>query len=208
MSRHLRVLLCILCAAAAPASGAIISISGGGIIHHPSTSSPINVNPNQVQANVLQGFDEQQDVVLVSNLVVNLNGTNVTLLAGTMVDSHFLWFDPAAARTITGVVATFDQQVLGVILTDAGLFNTHDDFGLPDPSVVDYPSTNVFQYGTDGINIAFTSNSITVSLTASSPGDHIRVLTVPSSTAVPEASSFAIFFSLLFSTRRRCTRME
>ncbi len=110
-------------------------------------------------------------------------------MGGTALDSHLLWFDPGPSSSFSNVTVIFDEDVLGIILTDQGLFDTHGVFGR---TGVTYPGSRINAYGTDGVDIAVSGNTITAALTASTPGDYMRVLTIPSAVAIPEPGAVAL----------------
>ena len=84
-------------------------------------------------------------------------------MAGTALDSHLLWSDPGPSSSFSNVTAIFDEDVLGIILTDQGLFDTHGVFGR---TGVTYPGSLISAYGTDGVDIAISGNTITATLAA------------------------------------------
>ena len=108
----LRVLLMLALCQIVPASpvSAVISAgivtggsayTGGGtfvILTPPLTNSfgPTNtVGNDNFQSLDLFGFNELQDVVLTSNLVVDVGSSPIP--AGTAVSSHYVFFDPATS---------------------------------------------------------------------------------------------------------------
>lgn len=136
----------------------------------------------------LWGFDEDQNVLVgPGNLAVDLiaGGGSGTILAGTEVASHYIFFDPVS-HSQTGYV-DFDAKILAVITTTARL------------AASDYLANTGVTYLNPGLRGLEAGDSATISgtddhrllvnWTASSPGDYVRVLTEHSPGAVPEAGS-------------------
>ncbi|MCE7974623.1 MAG: hypothetical protein DYG92_09945 [Leptolyngbya sp. PLA1] len=189
------------CAAAlsvtAAANAGITSITNGGIFH---ASPPSTIGlPNNNQANVVQGFDEVQDLVLTTPLSLFSYYTNsfVVLPAGTEISSHMVLFDPVQSASASADVS-FTEPILGIIYQDLPLFNTHSLLGR---SGVSYPGTNVNAYGFEATESATLVGVFTLrfSATASNPGDRFRVITFPT----PGAASLLALSSLLAARRRR-----
>lgn len=121
----------------------------------------------------LFALNEKQHVTLLRNIS--------TLAAGTVVNSHLVWYDPAIRNTLNGTVI-FNRNILAVITTRNGLRDTNGIFGNP---FVTYATPSAVGLETrDGFS--FSGNTLTVNFTASEPGDVLRVLT----SAVPEPSTW------------------
>ncbi|MBP6900207.1 MAG: PEP-CTERM sorting domain-containing protein [Burkholderiaceae bacterium] len=181
-------------------SGTVTSATGSFVkLSVPLTgSTPANTvgNNNFNQPN-LYGFDESQNTTLTAALVPD---QGAALAAGTTVASHYIFFDPTSGA-LTGTV-TFDANVLAVLSSTATLLAT------------DYLANTGVTYlnptlrGLEAVDsVGFSGNQITVNLTASSPGDYIRVLTAFSPGAVPEPGSLALaglaLTGLIAASRRR-----
>lgn len=167
------------------------AFNNGGVFQQLTPAAGFNVGNNNQQSNNLFAFDEQQSVTLLSAI----GG----LAAGTVVNSHYVFFDPGPSRRGIGYV-DFDGDILGVLdnkadmdLTDALLGNANVNYvsvnlrGLEDP---------------DSFNIV--GNRLNVNFRASSPGDYVRVLTA--APAVPEPSTWAMMiggFGLVGGAMRR-----
>ena len=181
---------------AAPAGATILSGSvtaGGGAfikLAIPLTgSSPLNTvgNDNFNQQN-LYGFDESQNTTLTANLTPNLvpAGGLTTLLSGTTVASHYVFYDPVSGN-IKGTV-NFDADILAVMTNTTTLAAT------------DYLANTGVTYLNPGLRGLEAGDAVTLSgarqisidFTASSPGDYVRVLTAFSPGAVPEPGSYAL----------------
>ncbi len=140
-------------------------------------------NNNQQDNDTLFAFNEKQNVLLGSNLVLDQGGT---LMAGTRVASHGVVFDPSGDRTLIGSV-TFDRPILGLIWTTNRLVATDALLGLPDITY-NSPGARGLE-NRDQPGTSFSGNVLTINdWRASSPGDNLRVLTA----AVPEPATWAM----------------
>jgi hypothetical protein len=157
-------------------------------------------NNNQQDNDTLFAFNERQNVLLGSNLMLDQGGT---VMAGTRVASHGVVFDPRNNRTLVGSV-TFDRPILGLIWSTNRLIATDTLFGLPGITY-NSPGARGLE-NRDRPGTSFAGNVLTINdWAASSPGDNIRVLTA----AVPEPATWAMLilgFGLVgFAARRRPT---
>jgi hypothetical protein len=142
----------------------------------PLTNSfgPANtVGSNNFESLNLFGFNELQDVVLASNLVVDIGSSPIP--AGTAISSHYVFFDPGTNESIAGTVV-FDTNVLAVIVTTTNLADS--DF-LAAPGVNYVGSVARGLEAGDSVNIfpSVPPKQVLVQLSAGSPGDYIRVIT-------------------------------
>jgi hypothetical protein len=150
--------------------------AGGGtfvLLIPPLTNSfgPANtVGSNNFESLNLFGFNELQDVVLSSNLLVDI-GTN-PVPAGTAISSHYVFFDPPTNSDIAGGVA-FDTNVLAIITSTTNLASS-DFLALPGVNYAGVAARGL-EAG-DSANIS-PPNHVIVQLYAGSPGDYIRVIT-------------------------------
>jgi hypothetical protein len=159
--------------------------SGGTFVQLPvpwgSISSPANtVGDNNFNNPNLNAFDEQQNVTLSAALTTNV-GMN-PIAAGTRVSSEFVFFDPAATSTMVGYV-TFNTPVLGII-TEQGTLIASNFLGAPGIKYLD-PADVGLESGDSVIIDPSHPNRIDWDTSASSPGDHVRVILQ----AVPEPST-------------------
>ncbi len=141
---------------------------------------PDSVGNDSFQSPNLYGFDEDQNILLTAPLTVNVGASPIP--AGTIVASHYVFFDPGPTLHVVGTV-DFDAPILGIITTTTQL--AASDF-LANTGV-DYlnPSARGLEAG-DSVTISGT-DQILFDTVASSPGDYVRVLTAFSpAAAVPE----------------------
>jgi hypothetical protein len=117
---------------------------------------------------------------------------------GQAVQSWFLMWDPKSDR-VKGTVS-FDQKILFVHDDKSELMATA---GFQKPGVTyNYSNNAVGLESGDKSGTSFAANTLSLSWNASSPGDHIRVMT-----AVPEPGTYALMAAGLagvgFMARRR-----
>jgi hypothetical protein len=158
-----------------------------------TASTPDNtVGENNFDNLNLYGFDEGQNIVISKPLAVddlaNGDGSGTgagTLAKGTVVASHYVFFDPKDPASQTGIV-DFDSKILAVISRTNNL--SASDFLIK--TGVDYlnPTARGLEAG-DSVTISGLKQ-IKVDWSAANPGDYVRVLTAYSPAgAVPEPSS-------------------
>jgi hypothetical protein len=157
---------------------------------------PPSVVAGQLQSDIqIPAFDEQQNVVLATNLLIDIalpgtyDGTNPltpgVIQSGTTVSSHYVHFDAAtdtfsSGLGISGGSIKFDHQIIGVIIQDTNLDASDSVVGV---STTTYPSgLNTFRglemVGFEGDSITVGCDTITVnSLFVQGLTDQFRVLT-------------------------------
>lgn len=165
--------------------GSWLDYAGGG-----------KVGNNSFDANgVFYTMDEAQNTVLAATVAVD--GGSVA--AGTSVDSHLLWFDPKISQRVQASV-TFSGRILGVIITQSGLLATNDLLGL---AGVTYLMPRLV--GLEGADLfSINGNVLMVDWRASTPGDHIRVITA--TVPVPAAGGLLALGLLGLAAMRRRKR--
>ncbi|SIO16668.1 PEP-CTERM protein-sorting domain-containing protein [Parasphingorhabdus marina DSM 22363] len=168
-----------------------IAFDNGGVFQE---SIPVIVGNNHQDSNNLFAFNENQGVALDADV----GG----LTAGTLVNSHYVFFDPLARGT-TGVgYVDFDGEIIGVLSGKADMDATDTLLGL---GAVNYVSVSLRGLeAADSFNVV--GNRLNIDFRASSPGDYIRVLTAP----VPEPSTWAMMiggFGLVGGAMRRRRKM-
>jgi len=163
-----------------------------------------SVGNDTFQSPNLFGFDEDQNVQVVTgplayDLTVggtiggpgNPPGPNPGSLAvGTVVASHYIFFDPGPTTSIEGYVE-FDSDIIAVIVTTQNLF----DSDYLANTGVNYlnPSARGLELNNQDFIVSVTNRRIDIDFYASTPGDYIRVLTAYSPGAVPEPATMALF---------------
>jgi len=135
------------------------------------------VGKNNFNDGWLHSFDEEQNV-WSNDYSEEINAT---------VSSHYVFFDPKYSKTVEGWVA-FDGEILAIIWGRAGLMSTEDQFGLDNVNYR-YPRL-VGLERRDRRGTSFLDNILTIDWKASSPGDHIRVIT--RAVSIPEPGSLAL----------------
>jgi len=182
-------------AASFPASATIVSgvVTGGTALAAGGTfvlltvplmnpfGPPDSVGNDNFQSPDLYGFDEDQNILLTAPLMVDVGSSPIP--AGTVVASHYVFFDPGPSEQVIGTV-NFDAPILGILTSTNSLAAT--DF-LANTGV-NYlnPGARGLEPG-DSVTISGT-NQILFDTFASSPGDYVRVLTAfsPAAAAAPE----------------------
>ena len=152
----------------APALCTHAAIIGGDAAMIPP---PDTVGNNHQQFDQLLAFDEVQNFILTTDLVLDA----ITIPAGTMISSHYVIYDPpGSGNTINGTVE-FDGDVVAVLTRRGEMKNTDALLGA---TGVDYRSP--VGRGLEGVDSVTISgpNQVTFDLTAGQPGDYIRVITI------------------------------
>jgi hypothetical protein len=184
---------------AAPSQAIILSgmltggsaFSGGGAFVKLTPPLPNPVGPpNSVGQDNFQslnvfGFDEDQNITIPSSLSAEVGLS--PLPAGTVVASHYVFFDPNQIARAIGTV-NFDSNVLAIMTSTQTMGNS--DF-LANTGV-NYlnPTARGLEAG-DVVTISG-AQQISFDFSAGSPGDYIRVLTQYSPGAVPEPGTWAL----------------
>ncbi|MEL6328281.1 MAG: hypothetical protein AAFR38_01355 [Planctomycetota bacterium] len=150
-----------------------------------------NVGNNNQQMNVLYAFNEQRGVTLTMDLAVD----GGVIAAGTVVDSHYIVYDPVNNSVVGDVI--FDDDILGVI-SETSILAASDFLGAP--------STNYLNPGLRGLesgdSYMVNGDTITVRFSASTPGDYVRVITL-SKIPTPGAAATLALGGLVAARRRR-----
>ena len=189
-------------------SGTVTAVSpdtgsaGGTFTQLTTFPAGYKVGNNNINVNdTVFGFDEQQNLAFGDAPVFD-KGT--TPAATTLVSSHYVYFDPATStkmpnQTITASV-TFDSDILGVYWvtgtfdskskSGTGLKGSENNFGLTSGVTYKYHDLTGLEKA-DRDNTSFLGNTLTFTWRASTPGDHIRVITA----AVPEPETYAMLLA-------------
>ena len=160
-------------------SGSVTTGTGTFIRLSPgfTDSTPDNtVGNNTFQNTNLYGFDEDQNVQVVGSPLnvdwLTSSSAAGSLAVGTVVASHYIFFDPFGATRQVGTVS-FDSEVLAILTSTANLLAS--DYLANTGVTYLNPSARGLE-GSDSVTVSG-PNEITVDWFASSPGDYIRVLT-------------------------------
>lgn len=169
MKAILSTVAALMIAGAANATVVDVTISSpvGGVWVDYVGAGPIG-HDNFDMDNVIYTMNEQQDVTLAGDVAVY----GGSIAAGTVVSSHYVWFDPERVRNGLADI-TFDGRILGVIIERPGLQATEAELGLAGVTY-EYPSLVGLEFGDFA---SYVDNVLTIDWRASSPGDHIRVIT-------------------------------
>jgi hypothetical protein len=151
---------------------------------------PNSVGNDTFQSPNLFGFDEDQNILLAAPLTVDVGSSPIP--AGTLVASHYIFFDPGPSQQIIGTV-DFDADVLAIMTSTATL------------AASDFLANTGVNYLNPGARGLEPGDSVTINgpkqilfdTFASSPGDYVRVLTEfsPTAAAVPEPGSLSLLGS-------------
>lgn len=155
------------------------TVGQGGVFVELDPNSTFTVGNNNFQDPNLYAFDEGQNILLGSDVTLEIGGT---LSAGTEVASHYVFFDPRFSRSVQGYVE-FDAEVLGIatatdtLLATDSLLNNNVTYLNPTLRGLESGDTA----GIDPLN----PFRILVDFTARTPGDYVRVLTSQSPSSPP-----------------------
>ncbi|MFZ4689996.1 MAG: PEPxxWA-CTERM sorting domain-containing protein [Polymorphobacter sp.] len=189
-----------LAAVAVPAQAVITvgTLTGGNQFTRGGTFVLIpggTVALNAFNTDNIYGLNEKQNVVLASDLVVQIGDSPI--LAGTGVNSHLIFADPAAAGTnIASGSITFRTKIRGVILLRSNLLASNATFnnGLTTYGTMQgTEASDILSFNGNVLNYSFFNSAATT--------DMIRVLT-----AVPEPQTWAMLvagFGLIGVAARR-----
>jgi len=160
---------------AAAAAGLVALCGGlatGQIVGGDATTiaPPAAVGADNFDTDELFAFAERQNVTLSSDLTVD----GGVIAAGTVVSSFYVVYDPDETGAFVGTVE-FADQIIGVITDTAGQ-NASDFLGAPGTNYLN-PSLRGLEDPPD--TASFSGSVLSVNLQASTPGDAIRVITVP-----------------------------
>ncbi len=147
--------------------------------------APNSVGDDTFQSPNLLGFDEDQNILIPAPLSVDVGTSPIP--AGTVVASHYIFFDPGPRLRIIGTV-DFDSDVLAILTSTGNL--APSDF-------LAHTGVNYLNPGARGMEAG---DSVTINgprqilfdTFASSPGDYVRVLTAFSPSAAPEPGGLAL----------------
>lgn len=170
---------------ASTASAALIGATAGGTI----IAAPANVLEDGTSNTGQQGFDEMQNVLL--GLALSVDGGSIA--AGTLIDSHMIFYNTAGSATTTSgpITWTFSGTVLGVMSDSTGALETASSPLLGAAGTIyelaPFAARGLEAGSPDGYSIL--GNTLTVTMQVSEPGDWIRVITA---SEVPEPGTWAL----------------
>jgi hypothetical protein len=142
-----------------------------------------SVGDDTFQSPNLFAFDEDQNIMITSALAVDV-GTAPS--AGTVVASHYIFFDPGPTESVIGTV-NFDSDVIA-IMTSTGNLAASDFLANTGVNYLN-PGARGLEAG-DSVTISG-ARQILFNTSASTPGDYVRVLTQfsPAAETAPEPGS-------------------
>jgi hypothetical protein len=199
---------------AASAHAGLAGVTGLGDIL-PDASANYAANAFNDTSIVVHGWNERQNYTLTNALRVDANtvGTwslsndaELTIAAGTAIDSHAFYFDPLNPQTVGDtptkqVKFTFDQKIIGVIYTSISSTNSklyQSDYLRSNGAAPAFFGSRGLETG-ESLTVV-DNYSVTFNIAASNPGDQVRIVTE----AVPEpASMVALALGGLGVLRRR-----
>jgi hypothetical protein len=181
---------------------AILENKGGEVVDLEILDPP----PSRVEFNAIESlnvlaFNEKQNVILPKDVLADdgfdfskdSTSPNVLIPTGTLVSSHFIFFNPPTAnrRIRWSGQVTFDQDILGIVVRRNAHKDTTGILGLEDTTY------NLRGRGLDLVTnfdflediVSFEDNVLSFSITTSNTGiDPMRVITAasPATQAVPE----------------------
>lgn len=179
----LAILAAVLSAPSASATvidGRILQQTGSGQFVKLDTAVPFDVGADNFDTDHLYAFDEDQNILLDRSIRVDIGGEDGTIPEGTVVASHYVFFD-----SLNGIhygYVDFDAPILGV----AALPDTMDDSDFLANTGVNYISTDL--RGLENGDYVWLDEDdpyrLWVYWAGSSPGDYIRVFTARSAAAM------------------------
>lgn len=200
-------------ALAAPASAAILSVSGplsSAGVAAAKIGAPADVGNSGAGALGMLGFDELQGVTLGAALAVD----GGFIAAGTVVDSHMIFLnrpDTAISSINHGtsglgpVEWTFSGMILGVMSDNGGGLEAASNAILGAPGT-SYPGGFInrgFEPTNPDFYTILSADTLGVGMLVSQPGDWIRVVTAPVPLPAAGWMLFAGLGALGWLSRRR-----
>ncbi len=160
--------------------GEIIRQNGQGQFVKLQTVEPFDVGFDTFDDDNLYGFDEDQNITLTEPIRVDIGGNNGLIPQGTVVASHYVFFDSLSGIQYGYVY--FDAPILGI----AAFRNTMASTDFLANTTVNYISAELrgLEEGDQVWVDSVDPNKLWVYWAGSSPGDYIRVFTEQSPSAL------------------------
>ena len=168
-----------------PASAAVVDgmvQQGSGSFVELDAAAGFTVGKNDFDTKALYAFNETQKF----KLTADLNLDSGMIKAGTVVSSHYVFFDPKRYTRQIGYV-DFDGDILGIASSFDTLLAT-DVFGSDDVTYRSVSLRGLESPDTVAVDDTF-SNRLNVDWKAGSPGDYVRVFTLAQVAVVPLPAS-------------------
>ncbi len=168
------------------------ALGAGGVFVELDPTTAFSIGNNNFNDNNLYAFNEDQNIAITSTISVDVGTSPV---AGDIVASHYIGFDPGPGRTITGYV-DFDAAIYGIATTQATL--AASDFLANTAVTYENPVARGLETSDSLWIDPLNPNRVWLSLFAASPGDYVRVFTRESPLApVPVPASGLLLLGAL-----------
>ena len=177
-------------ASASVVDGAVTS--GSGDFTQLDGTSTFTVGNNNFQSPDLFAFDELQNVLLTADLAADVGLDPI--LAGTVVSSHYVFFDSAPFVRQQGYV-DFSSEILGIATSTATLAAS-DFLGSSSVTYLN-PTLRGLEAGDSASIDGTLSTRLLVNWRASTPGDYIRVFTAGEVSPVPVPAGLVLMLTAL-----------
>lgn len=159
-------------------------VLGGAIMDQTGSGTFVKLDPDDVFAvgadtfdtDDLYAFDEDQNILLEKPIRVDIGGERGVIAAGTIVASHYVFFD--SVRGVQIGYVDFDAMILGVAVTQATMGET--DFLANTEVAYLNPELRGLEQGDYAWIDPEDPFRLWVYWAGSSPGDYIRVFTARS----------------------------
>lgn len=189
----------VLLLAGSPARAAVIGTTGGMT----EIAAPASTLQDALQSNTqLFLFAEQASVTLGSALSVDVtapgtyNGVSPptagsgSIAGGTVVDSYFIHLDRVTGNTVIAGSATFDTDILGVLVYTGGIDGSDGLLGAPGTLYVSGDANRGLDFGQDVVTLSADLRTLTLSLRENhNRVDQLRVVVAAAGPLVPEPST-------------------
>ncbi|MEM1385472.1 MAG: hypothetical protein AAF713_16285 [Pseudomonadota bacterium] len=161
-------------AVATTLGGGITDGTQQGVFVKLDPSTGIAVGNDTYQSNNLYAFDEDQNIRLAADLRVDVGAHGKVIPSGTVIASHYVFFDPLHGAAQRGYVE-FDAAVLGIATSRPTLRAT--DFLVNTNVTYLNPTLRGLEWEDRVWIDPDNPYRIRVDWQASTPGDYVRVFT-------------------------------